>query len=67
MELSFFFLKTGIYLLAFILSFYGLSALDYSRFLKQGHTAQAQVLYWILVLSLAYLSGSFLISFLFIQ
>ena len=66
MELSAFFLKTGIYLLTFILSFYGLSAVDYNRFLKQGHTAQAQVLYWILVLSLAWLSGSFVLSFLYL-
>ena len=66
MNLSSFFLRTGIYLAAFMLSFYGMSALDYSRFLKQGYVFQARVLYWIMVLALAYLAGSFVISFLYI-
>ena len=66
MTLSSFFVRTGIYLCAFILSFYGLSALDYSRFLKQGFVQQARILYWILVMALAYLAGSFVLAFLYL-
>jgi len=51
--------------MTFLLSFYGLGAFDFNRFLKQGHTVQAQILYAILVLALAYLSGSFILSFIY--
>jgi uncharacterized membrane protein YwzB len=66
MPMAQFYVRAGIYAVMFLLSFFSMGALDFSRFLKQGHTAQAQVLYWILVLSLAYLSGSFIISFLYV-
>ena len=51
--------RAGIYIVCFALSFYAMGALDFSRFLKQGHVLQAQILYWLLVMSLTYLSGSF--------
>lgn len=51
--------------MTFLLSFYGLGAFDFNRFLKQGRTVQAQILYAILVLALAYLSGSFILSFIY--
>ena len=64
MNYAVFFVKSGIYLIAFALSWYGLGALDFSRFLKQGHTRQAQILYGLLVL--AYLAGSFILAIMYI-
>jgi len=62
-----FYVRAGIYAVMFLLSFFSMGALDFSRFLKQGHTLQAQILYAILVLALAYLSGSFILSFIYMQ
>ncbi|MBR4456830.1 MAG: DUF1146 domain-containing protein [Solobacterium sp.] len=58
-------MKAGIYLIAFMASFYALGALDFNRFLKQGRPVQGQLLYWLLAMGLAYLSGSFLIAVTF--
>ena len=66
MELAGFFARSLIYLAAFGLSFYGLGALDFNRFLKQGSTTQAQILYAMLVMGLAYLAGSFVIAIIHI-
>ena len=54
-----------VYLLSFILSLYGLSALDFNRFLKKNKVAEAQVLYFLLALALAYLVGSLLMSIIY--
>ncbi|MBQ8066963.1 MAG: DUF1146 domain-containing protein [Solobacterium sp.] len=65
MESAVYAVRTAIYIAAFMLSFYGLGALNFSRFIKQGHVLQARILYWILVLSLAYLSGSFVLALIY--
>ena len=65
MEVAHFYVKAGIYAVMFLLSFTGMSALDYNKFLKQGHTVQAQILYALLVMALAWMSGSFIISFIY--
>ncbi|MBR2677114.1 MAG: DUF1146 domain-containing protein [Solobacterium sp.] len=65
MAAAHFYVKAGIYAVMFLLSFTGLSALDYSRFLKQGYTVQAQILYALLVMALAWMSGSFILSFIY--
>ncbi len=57
-----FYFRVFIYLLSFIVSIYGLSALDFNRFIRQGRTVQAQVLYYVLACCLAYLLGSFLMA-----
>jgi len=57
-----FWLKIAVYFVCFLFSLYGLSALDFNRFLKQGKTAQAQILCIILAMILAYLLGEFIIS-----
>ncbi|MBQ1476527.1 MAG: DUF1146 domain-containing protein [Erysipelotrichaceae bacterium] len=54
-----------VYLLSFILSLYGLSALDFNRFLKKNKVTEAQVLYFLLALALAYLVGSLLMSIIY--
>lgn len=51
------------YILCFILSMQAMQALNFEKFLKQGHVRQAQVLYFMLAMALAYLAGSFVIVF----
>ncbi len=65
MAVAHFYVKAGIYAVMFLLSFTGMSALDFSRFLKQGHPMQAQILYALIIMALAWLSGSFIISFIY--
>lgn len=60
-----FYIKVGIYFISFILSLFGLNAIDFNRFVKQGKITQAQVLYFVLACSLAYLLGSFIMSIMY--
>lgn len=60
-----FYLKVGIYFFCFLLSLFGLSGLDFNRFIRQGRTVQAQVLYFIISCCLAYLMGSFLMAVIY--
>ena len=53
-----------VYILCFILSMQAMQALNFEKLLKQGHVRQAQVLYFLLVMALAWLSGSFVLTFL---
>ncbi len=57
--------KLLIYLLSFVLSLYGLSALDFNKLLKKGQVSQAWVLYFVAACSLAYLFGSFIIQIMY--
>ena len=65
MESAVYAVRAAIYIAAFMLSFYALGALNFSRYIKQGHVLQARILYRILVLSLAYLSGSFVLALIY--
>lgn len=60
--MSDFYLKVLIYLCSFALSLFGLNALDFNRLLKKNKVVQAQTLYFIIALSLAYLVGSLVIN-----
>ena len=53
-----------VYILCFILSMQAMQALNYEKLLQKGHVRQAQVLYFLLVMALAWLSGSFVLEFL---
>ena len=53
-----------VYLIALALSMYGLSALDYNRFIKASKPMRAQTLYLILAFVLAYLLGSMILTFI---
>ena len=53
-----------VYILCFILSMQAMQALNYEKLLKKGHVRQAQVLYFLLVMALAWLYGSFVLEFL---
>lgn len=60
-----FYIRVFIYFLCFILSLYALNALDFNRFVKQGRTLQAQILYFIIACCLAYLMGNFLMAVIY--
>lgn len=60
-----FWIKVAVYIVCFIASMYGLSALDFNRFLKQGKPAAGQILYILLGFAMAYLVGSFLMNIIF--
>ena len=60
-----FYLQVIVYLFSFVVSLYGLNAIDLNRFIKKGRVAQAWVLYFVLGMSLAYLLGSFLMSIIY--
>jgi uncharacterized integral membrane protein (TIGR02327 family) len=65
MDLVRFIVKSAVYLVFFLVSWYALGAVDYEKSLKKGHVRQAQILYVLLVCALAYLAGSFFLSFLY--
>lgn len=65
MNLSTFYIRAVLYIICLILSFYGLSALNYEKAIKANHVWQAQLLYGLLVIALAYLVAQFLFGFLF--
>lgn len=60
-----FYLRTAVYLFCFVVSLYGLSAIDFNRFIKKGSIGKAWVLYFVIAMSLAYLLGSFLMSIIY--
>lgn len=57
-----FYLKIVIYLVMFAVSFYGLRALDFNRFLKKNPGPSGAILYILVALIMAYLLGEFMIS-----
>lgn len=60
-----FYLKVAIYLMCFVLALYGLSALDFNRFIKKGKVAQSWVLYFVIGMALAYLLANFLMAIIY--
>ena len=60
-----FYIRVAVFFFSFLLSLYGLNALDFNRFIRQGKVMQGQVLYFILAASLSYLLGSFLMSLIY--
>lgn len=66
MSLSVFYLKAAVYILCFILSYYGMNAFNFEKILKAGHVSQARVLYVLIMLALAWLSAQFILGFLYL-
>lgn len=60
-----FYMRLLVYLFCFVLAMFGLSSLDFNRFLKKGKVGQAQVLYFIIACILAYLLGSFFMDIIY--
>ncbi|MFI3284567.1 MAG: DUF1146 family protein [Erysipelotrichaceae bacterium] len=51
-----------LYILTFAIALYALSSLNYEKMIKGNHVSQAQVLYLLLAMALAYLSSQFLLG-----
>ena len=62
MDLVQFLVRAFVYVACFGIAFWALGALNYEKYLKQGRTAQAQVLYFMAAMALGYLCGSFLLA-----
>ena len=62
MSIASFLIRAFVYIICFILAWHGMSAVHYERFLKKNHVWQAQLLYVMIVMSLGYLSGSFVLA-----
>lgn len=60
-----FFLKVLVYLFSFFISLYGLSALDFNRFIKKGNVNKGQVLYFLIAFALSYLVANFLMNIIY--
>lgn len=58
-----FILRSIVYLLMFIVAWFAMDAINYEKLLRKNKVNQAQVLYFILVMAVAYLAGSFILSF----
>ena len=59
----YFILRSVVYLLMFLVTWFAMDAINYEKLLRKNKVNQAQVLYFILVMAVAYLAGSFILSF----
>ncbi len=53
-------LKVGLYLMMFAVSFWALSGLDFAKVLRKGQANKAQVLLFLMSLALGWMSAEFL-------
>ncbi len=60
-----FYLKLAVYLICFMVSLFALSGIDFNRFIRQGKIPQAQTLYVVVALIMAYLLGNFFMSIIY--
>ena len=60
-----FLIRAFVYIACFAASWFGMSAVNYEKFLKKGHVKEAQVLYFMIVAAMAYLAGSFILVFVY--
>ncbi len=65
MDRLYFLIRAGVYLTCLVVAWYAMSAVNYEKILKKDHVVQAQVLYFMLVVSLAYLCGSFILEIVY--
>lgn len=57
-------IQSCLYLMALMISYYALQAFNFEKVLRKNRVYQAQVLYGLLVIALAYLVGSFFCFFI---
>lgn len=60
-----YFLDAFVYIVCFAAAWYGLSAINYEKFIKANHVKEAQILYFMIVASIAFLAGSFILAFVY--
>ncbi|MCI6704954.1 MAG: DUF1146 domain-containing protein [Bulleidia sp.] len=51
--------------ISLFLSFYAMQSINFEKLIKKNHVMQAQLLYALLTLAIAYLAGQFIISFMY--
>ena len=56
------FIRVALYVVSFLISLYGLDALHFEKLLKGNHIRQAQVLYFLMAMALAYLVSEFILG-----
>ncbi len=59
----YFILRSVVYLLMFLVTWFAMDAINYEKLLRKNKVNQAQAPYFILVMAIAYLAGSFILSF----
>ena len=59
----YFILRSVVYLLMFLVTWFAMDAINYEKLLRKNKVNQAQAFYFILVMAVAYLAGSFILSF----
>lgn len=59
----YFILRSVVYLFMFLVTWFAMDAINYEKLLRKNKVNQAQALYFILVMAIAYLAGSFILSF----
>lgn len=57
--------KIIIYLLCFVISLFGLKALDFNRIIKKNSVLEARVLYFLIAIIFTYILSQFLISIMY--
>ncbi len=57
-----FIIRLFVYLGCFVLSMYGLSSVNYEKFIRSGKVRQAQVLYLLVAMGIAKLAAEFLMN-----
>ncbi|MBR0462238.1 MAG: DUF1146 domain-containing protein [Erysipelotrichaceae bacterium] len=60
-----FYLQVFVYLFSFVVSLFGLSALDIEKMIRKGYVGATWVLYFTLAMSMAYLLGNFLMGIIY--
>ena len=65
MDRVYFLIRAGVYLICLVVAWYAMSAVNYEQILKKNHVVQAQILYFMIVMSLAYLCGSFILALVY--
>ena len=60
-----FYLKMLVYLLCFVFSMYGLSALNFNKLLKANKVSAAWILYFLMAFALTYLVANFLMNIIY--
>lgn len=57
--------KALVYMISLFLSFYAMKSFSFEKLIKKNHVQEAQLLYALLVIALAYLVGQFFLGFLY--
>lgn len=60
-----FLIKAFVYGISLFLSFYAMQSINFEKMIKKNHVQQAQVLYALFVVALAYLVAQFFLGFLY--